>query len=546
MKFDVRNPDDYENKVINMDDNTFTPQIKPSTTIDDIQFPHPITKEQRDIIEYMSTGKDLVVKAYAGASKTTTLSMASTLLEAQGKKGMYLAFNKSIAVEAQGKMSNSVQCLTTHSLAYRNSDKNLLAKLKYPFVDVNDLVRKWNIQDVRIKSLIAGKEKDPTPKLINAKSFVYKAKEAVTNFCHSSDIELGIKHLPKLLSHHNTEIDEEVYIQAQTMLLGIARKYWEEMIDVNSMFPITHDTYLKLYSLTDCVIPNIDYIMGDEWQDANPCTLEILRKQKCQKIVVGDSHQAIFQFRKSVDALDSYDGVKQLFLTKTFRFGGDIVSKANAIISHCGATLPLIGNGSNSIELRGSKGYVNVADGFGKLPIYNCYIYRTNQTCISKFFELKEQYPDMKVCLNVDISDLIKFANHYFALKEGKKPSTYHQLLMPFQKLVELINYLDETEDMDILRYTGLLDKVGKKIFFVQKQLAKEQDADCIITTCHKVKGLEYDFVYIGDDFDLLNSNGLVTTDISELNLIYVAITRGIKGVCTENVDKFLNVLMRI
>jgi hypothetical protein len=51
-----------------------------------------LTKEQKEIVTYSKTGKDLKVMAFAGTGKTSTLrEIANALPE---KRGLYLAFNK--------------------------------------------------------------------------------------------------------------------------------------------------------------------------------------------------------------------------------------------------------------------------------------------------------------------------------------------------------------------------------------------------------------------------------------------------------------------
>lgn len=61
--------------------------------------------------------------------------------------------------------------------------------------------------------------------------------------------------------------------------------------------------------------------------------------------------------------------------------------------------------------------------------------------------------------------------------------------------------------------------------------------------TAHKSKGLEYDSVFIGDDFQLVyenENNELVVNDNPmELNLVYVAVTRAKKYIDCANLKPF-------
>ena len=64
------------------------------------------TQEQLDIIEFAKSGKDLIIQAYAGSSKTYTLkSIAEALPE---KRILYIAFNKAIVDEGLRMISAPV------------------------------------------------------------------------------------------------------------------------------------------------------------------------------------------------------------------------------------------------------------------------------------------------------------------------------------------------------------------------------------------------------------------------------------------------------
>ncbi len=77
---------------------------------------HKPTQEQADAIDNFKTGQNLKINAFAGTGKTSTLQM---LGECSSKRGLYLAFNRSIADDAQKRFPSNITCQTTHSLAYR-------------------------------------------------------------------------------------------------------------------------------------------------------------------------------------------------------------------------------------------------------------------------------------------------------------------------------------------------------------------------------------------------------------------------------------------
>lgn len=75
------------------------------------------TPEQQRIVD--SDARPLVVEAGAGAAKTTTLGLYAAARPR--RRVLYLAFNKSIQLEAAARMAGNVVCRTTHSIAWRKA-----------------------------------------------------------------------------------------------------------------------------------------------------------------------------------------------------------------------------------------------------------------------------------------------------------------------------------------------------------------------------------------------------------------------------------------
>lgn len=75
------------------------------------------TEEQEHAVDKFKTRCSLTIAAFAGAGKTSTLML---LAKTRPSRGLYLAFNESIATEASEKFPNTVECRTTHSIAYRS------------------------------------------------------------------------------------------------------------------------------------------------------------------------------------------------------------------------------------------------------------------------------------------------------------------------------------------------------------------------------------------------------------------------------------------
>lgn len=482
-----------------------------------------LTEEQLAIVEHCKSGKDLIVQAYAGASKTTTLSFVSKELEKQGKRGIYLAFNKDIAAEAKSKMASSVTCCTVHSLAYRNTSKELIDKLKFSMPYPTNLVTKYNIKDVLLKFKLKG-DNEIKDKRIKATQILQMARNTVKEYCNSADDKINKSHV--ILVDFGLGIVISGRDKLEKDVLRVAKKVWKDIIDENSTYPLTHDAYLKLFSLGDCNL-DYDYVMMDELQDTAPSTLVILNKQKCQKIGVGDHYQSIYQWRGAINAMDEFEGVDVLYLTKSFRFGNQVVGLANEILNYSGATKPLRGNDNVHTPLTPD--------------VYNCYIYRTNQGALEQYINLASR--GIKAHLSVNADEIKCFVQHYFSLDKGfdiKKP---HALLNGFSKTSEIKEYLEENEDGDLKKFVNICDKNGYRIIEYLDNNTPVDQADCIIMTAHKVKGLEFDTVYIGDDFKVVNKDDEITSSEMELNLMYVSVTRAKKYINANNLRRFYRLL---
>jgi hypothetical protein len=76
----------------------------------------PPTPEQEQARELFLKSEGLRIDAYAGTGKTTTLQL---LANSNAQRGLYLAFNRSIAEDARQKFPPQVACATSHSIAFR-------------------------------------------------------------------------------------------------------------------------------------------------------------------------------------------------------------------------------------------------------------------------------------------------------------------------------------------------------------------------------------------------------------------------------------------
>ena len=125
------------------------------------------TIEQKEIIQSLPDNKVLKINAFAGTGKTSTLQMLTNHYATN--KFLYLAYNKSIELEAKDKFGRNVEVKTVHALAYRyvisSTDLNLKKIINYNAKSISDI---FNTDYKKAKQILL----------------------AFSHYCNSSDIDI--------------------------------------------------------------------------------------------------------------------------------------------------------------------------------------------------------------------------------------------------------------------------------------------------------------------------------------------------------------------
>ncbi|SHF70998.1 AAA family ATPase [Streptoalloteichus hindustanus] len=189
------------------------------------------TPEQDAAVEAFRRGDDLVLQAGAGTGKTTTLTM---LAAASRRRGRYLAFNKSIAQEAQRRFPGNVVCSTAHSLAFQAVGHRFQDRMDRPRMATAKLAQLLKI-DMRVT---IGARKLHPPTLCSI------ARDTVQQYCYSADDVLTHQHVPwpKGIS------EEHEHDQLAQIVLPMAERMWTDLQDPDrGKVPFKHDHYLKIW-----------------------------------------------------------------------------------------------------------------------------------------------------------------------------------------------------------------------------------------------------------------------------------------------------------
>ncbi|WP_431728533.1 UvrD-helicase domain-containing protein [Verrucosispora sp. TAA-831] len=463
------------------------------------------TGEQQEVIDAFTSADrpTIVVQAGAGCGKSSTLKMAAK--QAPNRRGLYVTFSKALAVEARADFPAAVDCRTAHSLAFGPVGRHYAARLKGPRVPAHRVAQ---ILGLHTPLLMAD---DLAPLVPN--TLARMAMEAVGKFLNSADQEPDVQHVGR--------VDGYTWQQNRDLaawLVPYMRKAWEDLqLQRGGYLKVTHDVYLKLYQLTRPRIP-VDYVLLDEAQDLSPVMASLFHFQThAQRIMVGDSAQAIYSFRGAIDAMAKFHADRRLTLSQSFRFGPRVADEANKWLDLLDAPLRL-------------KGLPSIDSRLAPLDAPNAVLCRSNAGAIAAV--MKAVAADKRAALVGGGDEIRRLAEAAQELMDGK--GTSHPELVAFQDWDQVREHAEQDQAAGSLQVlVKLVDEHGpEKILEIVGGLVGEDRADVIVSTAHKSKGREWDTVRINGDFREPREDpktGAAVFVADELRLAYVAVTRGRK-----------------
>jgi superfamily I DNA/RNA helicase len=465
------------------------------------------TSEQIKVLEFTKNSlDDFKISAFAGAGKTSTLRMLAK--EFDKLSFLYLAFNKDIKKEAEESFTRNVYCTTYHALARRAMQ-----------IDNSNYKNKLNLKlkTSEIVKILKVDQQD----FCNPYSVLPIIRKTLANFKISSSFDFHESHIDLESIIELTGVPTE-QSRLATFVYKMAKKYWQYETDCEKEFPMDHDTYLKMWHLADPQI-DVDAIFFDEAQDANPVILDIVRMQKCRKIFVGDTHQKIYSWRGAVNAMESLK-IPELSLTQSFRFGVEIAKFANTILKKKGEKRELIGFdkiSSKICDIDETKKFTHLC--------------RTNAELVMQaIFYANEK---KKIHLMGTENELFTRCQQAYLLYANKKellPNCEFKLYKSWNDFVALAKSNRENNIL-VKVIQKFEDQLPQKIEEIKNYLSNEKEAQIILCSAHKSKGLQWEQVRIGSDFSFKIEE--------EQNLFYVACTRATKVL---DVSKCENILKEI
>jgi hypothetical protein len=477
------------------------------------------TIEQMKGLDKFKQGHSFKVMAFAGTGKTTTLVMMAN--DNKNKKGIYLAFNKKMADEASRKFPDNVECKTFHSLAYRNTPNHILRKVSSQRIYPRDIVNLYSLRPVRLQGRSCFHD-------FSANLLANFVLNTIKNFCKTSSKCLDIRHFHQTLTLKELEVKDEL----TNLLFPIIHQHWLRMIGDND-FPIDHDIYLKLWEMSNPQL-DCDFILVDEAQDSDPTSVSIVYNQKDKQVLyVGDKHQQIYTWRGATNVMQTLP-LEAIYLTQSFRFGDAVAETANLILKR------VLGE-KNSIK--GNK-KLNSRVFYNKTrpEKLDAYISRTNGVGFGRYID--QVSANIPVDLLADKTKILDFLKSADALKFGHVQNFGE--LRGFQSWTEVIEHIKVNHDTQL----GAMVRLSDNYSFNEVQAILEkgrnfQKNSSLILTAHKSKGLEYDNVELGNDFQYKIDKEILSLNSEEARLLYVAVTRAKQNLYANGISDLLMALQK-
>jgi superfamily I DNA/RNA helicase len=473
--------------------------IKPRLKLDWSPFQKAIFKE-------VATGDGhIIVEAYAGASKTTTI-IESFRYVPKGKKSIALAFNKKIQEELQSRAPSYIETFTFHSLGFR--------AIKQRFGSVE-------LDDNKVFDLVKSQLKDES-------NF-----DLIINICDTvAYCKYGLLDTPDQISNlidrfgiDLCEIDRKDFISLVVKTLSYDKALTTK-IDFNDMcwFPFVYNLSMGLY----------DYVYIDERQDLNKSQL-VIAKKVCRPntgriIAVGDENQALYSWRLAdtsiIDEIKKQPKTKILPLPISYRCPKSIIDLAKKWVPDIACPDTAIDGEIN--EISQNEMYKLVKPG--------CFILsRTNAPLIKICMSLIRN----GIKANIRGRDVGKQLNALVKKSKKKQIPAFLKWLELWKseelarlkaKNINPENVLDRCECLvNLCDECSTISEVSDKI----NQLFDDSDENniVILSTVHRAKGLERDDIFLlrwtfRVWFDQMH---LFDRPNEEGNIAYVAATRSKK-----------------
>jgi hypothetical protein len=456
----------------------------------------PPTAEQQAAVDAFTAGGTLAITAGAGTGKTSTLRMVAE--SRPDHRGLYVAFNKAVQLEADASFPANVTSKTAHALAYRTHGAPLRARMQGPRMSSASVAQ---VLALRSPVMLDGAD---------GRAVVQPAQQAalvVARYCRSADQRIAGQHFVPPEGTEGVDLSE-----LRRVVVAAADRAWADLSSLNGRLKPTHDHYLKQWALTDPKLA-FDFILYDEAQDADPCIAGVLLCQDAQLVAVGDRAQALYQWRGNADILSTLAADHRVSLTQSWRFGPAVAAEANLWLAVLGDYLRITGSPGRDSRV-------------APVDTPDAVLCRSNAGAVRTVMEAHDA--GRKPALVGGGVEILRLAEAARRLQAGQ--SSGPPELVAFDTWGGVVDYArNDPAGTDLAIAVKLIERFGAdEVIAAIGSAIPEARADIVVSTVHKAKGREWDEVRIGTDFNAPTEcdGEAATVSPAEAMLGYVAVTR--------------------
>jgi superfamily I DNA/RNA helicase len=475
----------------------------------------PTPEQERIFLFTKKRNENLMIKAYAGTGKTSTIVEAVKLLPPD-KSITFLAFNKHIQEELKTKLPEYVRCYTTYGIGTGAIKRKYGDKIKFDEFKADKIIQKkaksWDLEDE------------------------FKDDEAINLYLNQIKKLCNLCRLTMTLKEEYIGYVADRYEISLTKPKDIKRvlKVLSEMTTNRETYDFTDEVFLPAIDNSIWFFPQ-DYVFVDEIQDLNRCQIKIvekiLKKDRVSKkitgrlISVGDFFQGIYGFNaadeKSFEWFEKFPNTKVLPLSVSFRCSKNVILKAQEIVPDIKALDDA------------PDGLVRDGDVLTEAQSGDFILCRTTMPLVKLFFQFLSQHKKAIIKgsdIGVHLIELIGKINSI-----DKLVTFWEKELQSFKRDLKADGILNPYEHSG---YSALEDKVNTLLFLAKfavnitdlkasiSKIFTDEIQGIVLSTVHKVKGLEANRVFIIRPDLLPMQNTRSWQYIQEKNLEYVAYTR--------------------
>ena len=489
------------------------------------------SKEQQAIFSEVANGtSNVMVQAYAGCGKSTTIVAACSHIPSNKTAGLF-AFGRKNADDLKEKAEKAklynVTASTFHSVGYWANRANN-PKFKPSFkVNHNNKVR-----EITETYITEDTERMLSP-IVECVSMAKKVGIGVPEICDIDDTDKWADMIAHFGIGDNVIDDVDAFIDTCICVLKDNNRIMNKVdFDDQIYFPLLYNWRLK---------DTYDYVFVDECLDTNPTRRLLaskLLKPGGKLVFVGDKYQAIMGFtgadNDAMDIIEEEYKCVVLPLSTTYRCPTSVVEQANRFVEGIKAGPNNPAGEVNKVAFNNLTSTVTAGDVI--LSRYNLHL-------VTLFFHFTKKGIKAKIEGKDQIASLSFLASRFkktslMSIMDDLEEYVYDTTLSMREKGKH--EAAERLEDRAACLSSVIEYCLSKSMYHISelKETLNEMFGDNVnradvvsLCSCHKSKGMEWDNVYILG-LDELMPSSMATLDWEmqqELNLQYVAVTRAKK-----------------